>query len=332
MIGDVLLGFLALLALSVVGLVIFGQIARRNLGKRFPPPGAMLGLPGYRLHVRCEGRGPVMVLLQAGLNDFSLQWSRLQPLLAQETRTCSYDRAGLGWSEPSPSPPTITHAVDDLHAVVQSTSADAPLVLVGHSYGSLLVRLYAQQHPENIRAIVLLDPANEFMAERMPGYAQALASAVDQFRKLARLASLGLIALSSKSVPADRLDGEALQQYRAVVAAGSFFKAAAAETAEMLNNLRAMQAAPQTALASIPVVIISRGQPEAIPGLPNKSAQTLEQTWADLQTDLVNRLNARQIIAERSGHDIQLSQPELVHDIIKRIIQGDSWAHTATQQ
>ena len=312
-----------LLAILIVGLLIAGRVARRILIKRFPPPGTMLELQGYRLHVRCEGQGPVTILLEAGLNDFSLHWSRVQQLLSRETRTCSYDRAGLGWSDPSPNPPTIENAANDLHAVLGSLSRPTPLILVGHSYGSLLLRMYAQQYPKDIRAIVLLDPANEFMAERIPGYAAALESGVDQFRRLVPLASLGLVALSAKSIPASQLQGEALQQYRAVVASRGFLKAAALESAEMPENLRVMRAFPQTALAKIPVVVISRGQPEQIPGLPNDSAQALEETWAALQADLVERLNARHIIAERSGHSIQLSQPELVYEAIKPFIDRE---------
>jgi pimeloyl-ACP methyl ester carboxylesterase len=318
--GSSLLVFLILLAILLSGLLIAGQVARQVLVKRFPPPGAMLELQGYRLHVRCEGQGPVTVLLVAGLNDFSLQWSRLQPMLSQVTKTCSYDRAGLGWSDPSPKPPKIDSSVTDLHAVVQSMGGQAPLIFVGHSYGSLLVRMYVQRYPQNVKAMILLDPANEFMAERIPGYTEALDSAVARFRRLALLTSLGLAALSTRSIPANQLQGEALRQYRAIIAARSFCKAAAAETAEMVENLQAMQAHSETAVATVPVVIISRGQPERIPGLPDRGADALEQTWSALQTDLVERLNASQIIAEQSGHNIQLGQPDLVYDCITQFI------------
>jgi pimeloyl-ACP methyl ester carboxylesterase len=329
MIGVVLLWLLTLLALLIVGLLIAGRVARRVLINRFPPPGTMVEVQGHRLHVRCEGQGPVTVLLESGLNDFSLQWSRLQPLVAQAARTCSYDRAGLGWSEPSPHPPTIDNAVKDLRAVLESLYRQTPLILVGHSYGSLLVRMYAQQYPRNIKAIILLDPANEFMAERIPGYTEALNSGTDRFKKLARLASLGLVALSTSRIPADLLPEEALYQYRAVLASRSFLKAAAAESAEMAKNLQAMQGYPQAALAQIPVTIISRGQSEPIPGLPDRSATALEGTWAALQSDLVERFNAKHLIAERSGHNVQLSQPELVYECIKSFIDEGSPANDA---
>jgi len=244
-------------------------------------------------------------------------------LLAKKTRTCAYDRAGLGWSDESQEPASLQSAVSDLQAVLRSEGNQQPVILVGHSYGALPVRAYAQQHPQNIKAIVLLDPASDFMAEKIPGYTDALDKAAAQFGNLAPLASLGFIAFSTESIPANQLQGEALNQYRAVLASGNFFKAAAAETAAMRNNLKAMQTVPQTALADIPVVIISRGQSEPIPGLPEHSAQTLEQTWAELQTDLVQRLHARQVFAKQSGHNIQLSQPDLVYESVKPFITGD---------
>jgi len=313
---------LIFLGVLIAGGLIAGQVARYNLARQFPPPGTMVESNGHRLHVHCEGRGPVTVLLSAGLNDFSVQWSRVQPLLAKETRTCAYDRAGLGWSDVSQNPATLQNAVSDLQAVLQSEGDQQPVILVGHSYGSLPVRAYAQQHPQNIKAIVLLDPSSEFMAEKITGYTEALDKAAEQFGSLASLASLGFIAFSTESIPANQLQGKALNQYRAVLATGNFFKAASAETAAMRSSLKAMQTVPQTALADIPIVIISRGQPEPIPGLPEQSAQTLEQTWATLQTDLVQRLHARQIFAKQSGHNIQLSQPDLVYESVKQFITG----------
>lgn len=107
-----------------------------------------------------------------------------------------------------------------------------------------------------------------------------------------------------------------------MLASGSFFKGAAAETGEMIRNLKTMQTVPQNASSNIPIVIISRGQFELIPGLPENSSQTLDQTWTALQSDLVSRLGARQVIAEQSGHNIQLSQPELVYKTIRSFIAG----------
>jgi pimeloyl-ACP methyl ester carboxylesterase len=312
---------------AIAAVLVTGQIARHNLAKRYPPPGVMISSQGHRLHLHCEGQGPVTILLEAGLNEFSIHWYKLQSLLAQKTKTCAYDRAGLGWSEPSAQPATIDNAVMDLRSILQTAGANQPIILVGHSYGTLLVRLYARRYPQNIKAMILLDPANENMAEAIQGYGEVTAAGTRQFKTFSLVASLGLMALATDSIPAGQLQGEAVAQYRAALAAGSFFKGAEAETGEMVNNLHAMQTyaqkSPSTVPNTSPVIIISRGQPEPMPGLPEKSARSLEQTWSQLQTDLVNRLHAKQIIAEKSGHHVQLSQPELVYETIVPFINDN---------
>jgi len=85
---------LSILALAVI-VYFTGQYAKTNLAKKFPPPGKMVGSTQHRLHVNCQGQGPVTVLLEAGLNKFSVHWHRVQTLLVQHTKTCAYDRAGL---------------------------------------------------------------------------------------------------------------------------------------------------------------------------------------------------------------------------------------------
>lgn len=317
-----MVGISLLLIAVVVIFFVAGQVARYRLAKKYPAPGFMVTAHNHKLHVHCEGKGPVTVFLVAGLNEFSLQWSELQGLLARETKTCSYDRAGLGWSEPAEHAPTIDNSISDLSEVLQALGDKSPVVLVGHSYGAILVRMYALRFPDSIKAIVLLDPANEYMPERIVGYAGALNAAATKFDNLAPLASLGLLAFSTENIPTGLLQGEAIAQYRALLASGAYFKAASAETAEMINNLRAMQNVGLHSLANIPVVIISRGQPEPIPGLPVLSAQSLEQIWSQLQTDLAVKMNAKQIIAEKSGHTIQLTQPALVFETIRPFL-GD---------
>ena len=163
-------GIALLLVAAIVILFIAGQVARNRLTKQYPAPGFMVTAHNHKLHVHCEGNGPVTVFLVAGLNEFSLHWSGLQPLLARETKTCSYDRAGFGWSEPAEHAPTLNNSVNDLREVLQALGDKPPVVLVGHSYGAILVRMYAQRFPENIKAIVLLDPASEYMPERIDGY------------------------------------------------------------------------------------------------------------------------------------------------------------------
>jgi len=316
----ILLYAVATVVVVVIGTYIAGQLARNKLAQQYPPPGKLINSGSRQLHVDCRGDGPITVLLEAGLNDFSIHWNRVVSLLEKETKTCAYDRVGLGWSGPNTTTANIQDAATDLHQVVSATSEHHPIILVGHSYGSMIVRLYAQLHPENIRAIILLDPASEYMPERIDGYAEVLAQGAAQFKTLSRLANIGLVALLTSKIPAGDLSGIALEQYRAVLASGHFLSGAVAESQAMVSNLKYMQNQDQSNLANIPIVIISRGMAEPIPGLPQESSDSLEETWKALQSELVTRLHAKQIIAKTSSHSVHLHQPELVYQTIKSFL------------
>ena len=128
--------------------------------RKHPPPGEMVEVNGHRLHLLCEGEGSPTVLLEHAGGSSSMQWALVQPALAEDTRACSYDRAGFGWSDSSDDALDVQHAVDDLHQLLRASRLDGPIVLVGHSYGGNVVRLYAVQHPEQVLGVVLMDPGH----------------------------------------------------------------------------------------------------------------------------------------------------------------------------
>jgi len=311
---------------GISGLILFliaiffgtAQFARFNLRKKYPPPGKVISLSdGRGLHVICEGEGSPTVLLESGLNEFSLHWSLLQPLLSRDTRTCAYDRAGFGWSDISDRASTVENQVSDLEEMIRQMANRQPLILIGHSYGSFLVRLYALRNPQFVKAIILLDPASENMADRIDGYEDAISSAVVQFGRLELIASLGLMAMATEEIPKGYLSGISLDFYRATLASGHFFQAASAETNEMIPNIMKMKSIASDNLSNIPVFIISRGKPDPIPGLSETSSKNLEKTWIDLQLDLANRLYAKHLIATKSGHSINLQEPEFVYEVVR---------------
>src|SRR5262252_8953160 len=105
------------------------------------PPGKLIDIGGYRLHLNCTGKqGPTVVLI-AGAGDFSFDWSLVQPGLAQLARVCSYDRAGFGWSDPGPTPRTMKQEAFELHTMLSAALIKGPFVLVGHSLGGLITRV-----------------------------------------------------------------------------------------------------------------------------------------------------------------------------------------------
>jgi pimeloyl-ACP methyl ester carboxylesterase len=120
----------------------------------------LIDLGGWRLHLNCLGRANASqptVILEAGAGDFSVDWSLVQPAVARFTRVCSYDRAGSGWSDLGPRPRTLHQIVWELHKLLDKAGVKPPLVLVGHSYGGWLVRLYASTYPADVAGMVLVE-------------------------------------------------------------------------------------------------------------------------------------------------------------------------------
>lgn len=140
----------------------------------YAKPGKLVDVGrGRRLNLRCSGNGAPTVMLEAGATADSMTWHRVQPQLAKISSVCSYDRAGLGFSDEGPMPRNLDAEADDLHALVAAARIKTPLVLVGHSRGSNIARRYADKHAADLAALVLVDPPEQHVAEFAPAWAKA---------------------------------------------------------------------------------------------------------------------------------------------------------------
>ena len=158
---------------------------------------------GYRLHLNCQGApvpGSPTVVMEGGNAECGLTWASVQPEVARFTRVCTYDRAGLGWSERSPKPRTATNIVDELNALLTQAGVEPPYVLVGHSIGGMFVRLYAHRFADQVVGMVLVDAAHEEQDLRFPKPVQRLQQQnltmmVWAMRLLKMLNTMGILAL-----------------------------------------------------------------------------------------------------------------------------------------
>jgi pimeloyl-ACP methyl ester carboxylesterase len=123
------------------------------------PSGRLVDIGTHRLHLHCSGEGSPTVIFDAALGASSLSWSLVQPEAARVTRACSYDRAGFGWSDGGPLPRTAGRIADELHHLLQRAAVPGPYVLVGHSFGGLVMRLFAARHADDIAGLILIEPA-----------------------------------------------------------------------------------------------------------------------------------------------------------------------------
>lgn len=153
------MGILGLAALGAVYQMIASAMDRRALAA----PGQRVDVGGYSLHLYCTGQimdGRPTVILESGLGGTSSTWGWIQPAIAKTTRVCAYDRAGMGWSDSSPAPRDAQNIATELHTLLQNAQISGPYVLAGWSYGGMYVRQYADQYPDEVAGMVLLDSSS----------------------------------------------------------------------------------------------------------------------------------------------------------------------------
>jgi pimeloyl-ACP methyl ester carboxylesterase len=146
---------------AFVLLAILTALRAATSAQALPPPGKLIDVGGYRLHLNCTGKGEPTVVLIPGGGDFSFDWSLVQPGASRFARVCSYDFAGSAWSDPGPTPRTMRQDAYELHTLLKTAGVKGPYVLVGHSLGGLITRFYAAAYQAEVAGIVLIDSTHE---------------------------------------------------------------------------------------------------------------------------------------------------------------------------
>lgn len=301
--------------------------------EQFPAPGQRVDVGGYRLHIFCQGQGSPTVVVDAGNGDFSLGWSLVQPEVAQFARICTYDRAGYGWSDPSPDPRTARQMANELHALLVNAEIEGPYVLVGHSLGGYNVRMYADLFPQDVVGVVLVDAGHEDQLKRLPSeYIQITQQQNGYLGAMRLMARFGILRLMGKSAGEQalpphigQLPEDIRDVYVTMMSHPSYFDAslgelqALAETCSQVSEIGDLDDRPVwvvTAENSIDTETLkSIGLPADFP------IEQIQPIWLTLQGELaLLSTNSTHLIAEGSGHAIHLDQPDLVVNVIEQII------------
>lgn len=271
------------------------------------PPGELFDVGGFRLHINCVGHGRPTVLLDAGLGGFSLEWSAVQKALSSQTRVCSYDRAGYGWSDMGPLPRTTARISQELHELLHQAQLEPPFILVGHSFGGYSAQHFARQYSDEVAALVLVDSSH-------PGQVERLRQVEGKSRESRRHRRAFFISpqlrLHSNYPPEHTvLAQRLLSTWKAVMTI---------REESMAFELSATQVQRAGSLPDVPLVVLTRGSrvwPHTSQG------DALEATWMELQDELALLTpDAVHLIAEHSGHSIHMDEPGIVISAVNTLL------------
>jgi pimeloyl-ACP methyl ester carboxylesterase len=319
----ILVGFVLLLLIAAIAGFIYENVAEARDRRFNPMPGRLFEVNGHKMHILCTGEGSPTVVLDSGLGDSFVSWRKVQPQIAGFTRVCSYDRAGLGYSEPSDQPRTSKVIAAELHALLRAAGITSPYVLVGHSMAGYDVRLYASSYPSQVVGMVLVDASHPDQENRFPAEMKGLEgswSREQEFIKYTTPFGIPRLLGLCDDDPVERAIGCNWNSAREQVAEMKAFPDSAA------------QAATTGSLGDMPLAVLSHDPDKLFTELPPDIARSTNQAWEKMQEELAH-LSTRgtQTIAKNSSHYIQFDNPELVISAVRNIVEQarNSQASTA---
>ena len=322
-----LLWTLGMLAVILIGFLALGALAKARLRKQFPPIGQMVDIGGYRLHMHVEGTGNPTVILDSGAGAPGLTWELVRPAIARVTRVIVYDRAGLGWSDPSPEPRKADVMAEELHTMLVNANIPGPYILVGHSLGGPVARQFAAKYADEVAGLVMVDSAHEQQVKYFPErLVKMVTSMMGMFTVMQILGKMGVFALNPRWIPVDdkgRLPASTVERVRAAIASsGSHLEAMIAES----ESVYAAGTQPVQSLGDLPLTVISHGRLETNavpPSLGPEVRDKYERAWQGLQKEITElSTRGRRIVAEQSGHNIIFDQPEIIIDAILEMLDA----------
>ncbi|ARV58770.1 hypothetical protein BZZ01_09065 [Nostocales cyanobacterium HT-58-2] len=314
----------------LIGVVGFGAIyqalATSRDHRRFLPPGKLIEINGNNWHYQVMGRGQPTVIVDSGTGGTHLDWQLVQPEVAKFTKILTYDRPGYGWSDLSSEPRTAEQVVSELRQLLREAEIEPPYVLVGMSLSGLFSRLFAYHYPEEVAGMVLVDVAHERMYEETPVewvelnkrlegllvHVVPIMGRIGLLRLLVTFDSLPFAAgLFQKFPPSMRPLAKAL--YSQTQFGKTFAQESAAVSVSMNQVEQARKIKP---FPDIPLIVLSSGKPDF--DITQEVLQKLQELHAELANESPQGVH---IVAHKSGHAIQLDDPELVIDAIRQVVE-----------
>jgi len=322
-------------ALAVAGF-LYQWIGGRRDRQRYGRHGRWVEIGRRRnLYVRERGAGGPTVIFEAGIAATNLNWFHVQESVARFTHTASYDRGGLGWSSACCTARTPANIAAELHAMLERAGISPPYVLVGHSFGGLVMRRFALEHPDEVSGLVMIDPMR---CEEWPPLNPEKQAQVDRGKRMSRYAvPIARVGLARLAVSSLLLRGGGISRGLAGAAgqgAQHVLGRVTTEVGKMPREVWPIIAAHWSRpgfymgmhrhVAAVPETVKEMKDAEPIRGIP-VLVLTPEQAQP-LSEECLRRIgdDVRQVVVPRSAHWIHLDQPEVVVDSIREMVRAAS--------
>lgn len=324
-VGRLVAGILIVLV-ALVGMIFAGgAVVRSQVKANYPPPGQLVDVGGYKLHIHCEGEGSPTVVILAGSGVPSVYYWLMQNEVAESTRVCAYDRAGYAWSEEGNGNLSPIGQVEDLNVLLTNAGIEPPYILAGHSYGGYIARLYTQAHPDEVVGLVMIDSAHEDQWTSFPQSIQDMAQRMYSGpNKPFNVFLMGLLrSLQAILPPSDPMVeyfppdvAERLTEIKKLHPL--IIYTVKAEVSDMVFG----KSPHITDLGDLPLVVITHGVPVRMAGQSDEANADFEQVNLEMQNRLLSlSTNVRQVFAEGSNHDeIPVKQADLVSRAIRDML------------
>jgi pimeloyl-ACP methyl ester carboxylesterase len=265
------------------------------------------------MNLNCQGKGSPTVILEYGAGGTSADWSDVHAAIAATTRVCAYDRAGHGFSDPGPMPRDASAIVGDLRATLKAAKIAGPYVLVGHSLGSLHVRLFANRHLADVAGMVLVDPSGDFQNARIDKAVPKMAvtrGANDGLRRCVALAREGLM----------RKDSEAFRQCRQNDP--DLMESRMSEGDSMQTTSSEQTTSSRRSYGNLPLVVLTRGDNGgAPPQLTRADIDAYYAVWSQMHEEFaaLSTSGVRRVVTG-AKHYIQRDKPEAVVTAVNEVV------------
>lgn len=286
---------------------------------RHAPGGAIYQVDGHAMHIDCMGRGSPTIVLESGLGDDGLVWGGVQPTLAKTTRVCSYDRAGYGWSDAVAPPRDADHIAMELHGLLAAAGIEGLVVLMGHSVAGIYIRDYATRYPADVGGLIFVDGSTP-LQEKDPAFqahAPMHTPGLPQIMLVEAAFGAGIPrwfgACSRQPAWPDRRAAYLMAEHRCYIGVDE-------SLGESGNLDRSGEETVRSGpYGSLPILIFSHDDAKA---RAEKMPGDVLDAWNRMQQNLLNlSTRSRRIIAQGSGHYVQIDRPDLIEKEVPVFIE-----------